>query len=491
MPQSKSSEGQGEYPTEPNQQQQQPSNDDAVEHVDTTRDFDLEILTVEKDRSLSRSQRRAEKKRLLAEQAAAEAITEKQAIRDLEAKLPRPSWYSSDDESDSFVSSEEAKEISELRSQPEGSAGYPSLILYTVLSFISFVFNLASSCPIPWMRSSSGRKYGVWSSWGGNETRLMVSDLFDCSQERQYWQAASAMSVIATFAAFGSVISGILLYFRKGHLGASLILSFYSMSFSLVAWSLVVALFHNFRCGKGVFADGVAHLDAGFALTLIAWVFHLAAIVVLGIYFLQYWTRSVHGGKPSAMRFIYVALTVVVMLFYCVGPAYTQWGKSFATVKVSVTMWHVEVYNKETQLSLFLSRRSYRCTTITRRMKVVAAFIIMACIWLFFSLVLGVGACYDTRYIRGSNFFGWAAALFSLVAWLVLIITRHGHLCTGTVAAGESTWADLGYNGIPTGIENAQIRFDGYALKEGFGLMVAGWALNTLAVLFNTILYDI
>ncbi|KAK7196320.1 Amastin surface glycoprotein [Novymonas esmeraldas] len=459
---------------------------------DLKRDFESEVLDLARDRSLNRKERAAKKKALLERQAVVEKERERRAVAAMEAKLPRPHWYTSDDEDDESIYSDvEPEEVSEMKAQPEGGAGFVSLIVYTSLSAAALVFHLVSSCPIPWMRGRNGRLYGIWRATGGGQAALEVRHIGDCSYEMQYWRAASAMSVLATFASLGATISGALMCVGKGHMGASFILSFYSMSFGLVSWALVVALYHYFRCGKGAFASGVARLDAGFALTLIGWVLSTAAIIVLALHFFKYWTRSIHSGKTRAVRFFYVAVCIVTILFYCVGQAYTMWGKTFPGVKASVSMWHVQVYDRETRLSTFLNRRTYRCTTITRRMKVVAAFMIMSLIWLFFAVTLGTGACHDTRYIKGSLIFGYASSIFALVAWITLLVTRHSHLCTGATPAGQSYWTDMGYNGIPSGINNAQINFDGYTLREGFGLIVAGWGISTIAVIFNTVLWDL
>ncbi|KAL7699028.1 Amastin surface glycoprotein [Lotmaria passim] len=475
------------HQTPPDAQPNEPV--DEITEEDMTRDFDEEVLDLAKDKSLSRKQRAKKKKSLLARQAIVMKEKDRRAIIALDAKLPRPDWYTSDDEEDSIMTDVEKEEVSELKAQPPDGQGRLFLILYTVLSFVAFVFHLTSSCPIPWMRGH-GRQYGVWRAKGGGLPVLKVNNIHDCSNEMQYWQAAAALSVICTFVSCGAWISGLLLCFSKGHMGASFALSFYGAVFSLASWALVVALYHYFRCGKGVFANIGVHLDAGFALTLIAWVCHLAALALLAVHFLRFWTRSVHSGQIHPMRFVYMACLIVTMLFYCVGMAYNMWSKSFPLVKVSVTMWHVEIYDRKTNLRTFLNRQTYKCTTITRRMKVVAAFIILSLIWIFFALIFATGACFDSRFIQSSLIFGYTSVIFALVGWITLIVTRHGHLCTGATPKGVSAWADLGYNGIPSGINNAQIRFDGYALKEGFGLIVAGWALSTVAVVLNTVLHS-
>ncbi|KAG5488364.1 uncharacterized protein JKF63_07959 [Porcisia hertigi] len=458
---------------------------------DLRRDFESEISEVTHDKSLSRRQRAERKRELLKLQVLVESERERRAIAALEAKLPRPQWYSSDDDDDddeSVLSDVERAAISELKKQPEGGAGLVFRVLYTVLSAVAFVFHLTSTCPIPWLRSKSGRTYGVWSATGGGQPDLKVRDIHDCSYEMQYWQAAAAMSVLATIVSCAATIGGVLLCVNQGHMALSFIFSFYSVVFSLTSWALVVALSHHFRCGKGVFANGVANLDAGFALTLCGWVMHMAAIIVLGLHFFKYWTRSIHKGNAHALRFIYVAVGIVTLLFYSVGQAYAMWGKTFPDVKVSISMWHVQVHDRQTRLSTFLSRGSYRCTTITHRMKVVAAFMIMSIIWLFFAVVLGTGACYNSYYIKHSLFFGYSSSIFALVAWITLLVTRYSRLCTGATPYGQSYWTDMGYNGIPSGIDNAQIDFDGYTFREGFGLIVAGWAISLLATVLNTVL---
>ncbi|CAG9569998.1 hypothetical protein LMJF_10_0220 [Leishmania major strain Friedlin] len=463
----------------------------SVTDDDLRRDFDSEVLELGHDKSLSRKERAARKKELLKRQAVVEEERRRRAIVALEAMLPRPDWYSSDDEDEFTQDGVEAQKISELTTQPEGGAGLVFCVVYTVLSAAAFVCHLTSSCPIPWMRGESGRKYGVWRATGGGQPDLEVSDIHDCSYEMQSWKAAAAMSVLATVTSFGAMISGVLLCVNKGHMGASFILSFYSFFFSLVSWALVVALYHSFRCGKGTFAGGVAHLDAGVALMLIGWVMHIVAFTVLGVHFVKYWTRSIDSGKTRAVRFIYVAVGVATIFLYSVGQAYTMWGKAFPQVEASVSLWHVRIYDRKTRLSTFLSRSTYKCPAITHRMKAAAAFMIMSIIWLFFAVVLGTGACYKSQYIKISIVFGYASCIFALTAWITLLVTWNSRLCTGATPSGQSSWTDMGYNGIPSGIQNAQINFSGYSLREGFGLIVGGWAISTVALIFNTVLWDI
>lgn len=409
---------------------------------------------------------------------------ETRQVKEMEARLPRPEWYTSDDE-DSSESSEDVKETSELKAKPPGGVGL--LTVYILFCFVSFAFNLASSCPIPWLRArQGGRKYGVWKEWGGGLPDLKVKDITGCSEEKQYWQATSAFSVIATVFSFGATVAGLLLVLGHGHVGASFALSFYCTAFSLGAWALVVALFHFYRCGKGVFAVDLARLDAGFALTLIAFVLQLISLVVLLIYFTTYYTKSIHAGKQSPMRWIYVVMASVVMLLYCVGPALEQWSKEFPLIKCSFSIWHVKIYDRNSLLTAVLSRKAYRCSTIIRRMKVVAGFVVMSNIWMFLSLMFGIGACYREKLCRPANVLGWASVFFFMVAWLVLMITRYDNLCTSDVPPGSTLWpAD--YNGVPTGVFNAKVRFDGYKWREGFALMITGWALNVVASLLNCI----
>ncbi|GET86438.1 hypothetical protein, unknown function [Leishmania tarentolae] len=454
-------------------------------------DFDKQMLEVKHDKRLTRKERAAQRKSLLERQAAVEQERERRAIAALESRLPRPDWYSSADEDEMIEDDIEEKKVSELKTQPEGGAGFVFCVLYTVLSAIAFVFHLASSCPIPWMRSKSGRKYGVWRATGGGLPDLKVGDIHDCSYEMQYWQATAATTVMATVASCGSMISGVLLCVNKGHMGASFILSFYSFFFSLVSWALVVALYHFSRCGKAAFASGVAHLDAGFALTLIGWVMHMGALIVLGVHFFKYWTRSINSGKTRAVRFLYVAAGVITIFLYCSGQAYSMWGKTFPEVEASVSLWYVRVYDRQTRLSTYLSRNTYKCPVFNDRMKASVGLLAVGTIWLFFAVVLGTCACYNFQYIKVSIFCGYASCICALVGWIVLVVTQHDHLCDGATPSGQSYWADMGYNGIPSGIENAQVEFSGYGLREGFGLILVGWILSTVVLIFNTALWDI
>lgn len=411
-------------------------------------------------------------------------VQEKKAVAAVESQLPRPEWYSSDDDEKSAESSED-EEKSDLTAPAEG--GMAVLVLYTVLCFLAFVFSLTASCPIPWMKGKGamrGRKFGIWKATGGALPDIKVTDTHDCSNEVQYWQAASAFAVLSTFATFGALIAACLLCVGRGHFGASFALSFYGMVFALVSWTLVAALFHFHRCGKGSYAS-IANLDAGFALMLLTFIIMLASLGLLAVQFFTYYTRGVHAGKNQPMRLLVAVLLCVVMLFNCVGPAFNQWSKTFDQVKVHVTMWRVEVFDRTTELSTYLSRRDYKCSTITRRMKVVAAFNVMGNIWLFVAIPLAVGACHVARLRNGTMLFATLSCIFSMVAWLTLAATRHGHLCTSVVPPAASLWTAQGYNGIPSGYDNGQIVFDGYSMSEGFGLMVTGWVLNLAAVILN------
>ncbi|EPY33740.1 hypothetical protein STCU_02026 [Strigomonas culicis] len=402
----------------------------------------------------------------------------------MEATLPRPAWYSSDDE-DSGAEDAIEEDGTEMRAPQERR----SLVhVYTICVCIGFALNLAASCPVPWMRAAQGgRTYGVWRATGGGAADLEVTAIHDCSNEKQYWQAAGAFSVLATFFAAGAVISGIFLSVGRGHIGVSLALGFYGMAQSLVSWALAAALFHHYRCGKGTYSS-FARLDAGFALALVACALHLVGTAVLFVHFATYYTKSVHFGKPHAYRFLFVALLVVVMLFWCVGSAYTQWHRTFPLVKVRVTMWHVEVYDRASRLSTFLGRREYGSTIFIARMKVVAGFNIMSLIFAGLALFTAMAACFNHKQRRNSNILAVIAWLTSFISWIVLLVVRHRPIGTVAVAAGESFWYDLGYNGIPTGVANGQISYKGYAMGDGFALIVTGWALLLVATVINCVI---
>lgn len=422
------------------------------------------------------------------EEEEAKAEHEREEVARLEARLPRPEWYSSDSDDVSQLTEPDEEEISEMTVTAEGSLSL--LIIYTVFTFVCFAFNLTASCPIPWMRGRgtvSGRQYGVWRATGGGQPVFKVNNIHDCAQEMQMWQTSAAFSVMATLPAFGAFLSGILLCCGVGHVGASAILSFYSMSFSLVSWGVVAHLFGYNCCNKYRYRD-IARLDAGFALTLISFVFMLCALVVLGVYFIKYYTKSIHAGVTRPMSFAYLALLIVVALFYCVGNAFTMWEKDFDLIKCKVTMWHIELYDKQTTLSTFLGRKEYQCSTFTRRMKVVAAFNIMALIWLTMGILFSVGACFNAGSRTPSVVLGFVSCLFALVGWIVLCVIRHSHLCTSPVPPGVSIWTDLGYNGVPSGYFNGQIEYSGYKMSEGFALLLTGWGLNLIAPILNCVL---
>ncbi|CAD2222918.1 hypothetical protein AGDE_02556 [Angomonas deanei] len=409
---------------------------------------------------------------------------EKEKVAAMEATLPRPSWYStdSDDGEEELV---DAAEINEMKVKPPGSTGI--LIVYIILIGIGWVFNLASSCPIPWMKAKhGGRTYGVWRAKGAGLPDLKVNNIHDCSNEMQYWQAGAAFSVFATCFSFGALISGILLICGKGHIGVSIGLAFYSMSFSLVSWSLIAALLHYHRCGKGTY-NSFARLDAGFALTVVAWVLELVACLLLLIYFSCRYTKSVHSAKYSPMRIVYVILIFIVIVFWCVGCAYTMYEKDFPLVKSKITIWHTEVYDKASKMSTFLGRKWYMCSTYTRRMKVVAAFNIMSNIWAFFALMCGFASIQNRKMISKASLFGFIAFFFSFVSWLVIVINKSRILCNTEILEGQSLWYDLGYNGIPTGVEDGLINVKNYKLGEGFILIVTGWALVLVASILNCI----
>lgn len=157
----------------------------------------------------------------------------------------------------------------------------------------------------------------------------------------QYWQVLCAISIMATFAACGALISVILLYFKHGHLGASLILTFYSFVFTLMAWAVVVALFHYKRCDRPAFASGIAHLDGGFALMLLAWCIYAFTLALLIYYFFRFYTKSIHTGTTNPYRFVHVVLLCIALLFYCVGPALPVWSRSFNGITARVSLWSV------------------------------------------------------------------------------------------------------------------------------------------------------
>lgn len=365
-----------------------------------------------------------------------------------------------------------------------------SLVMYTILTSIATVFLLAAACPIPWYRGKNvtvagvnfkGVQFTLWKQKGGSLPEVPVADLWVCRLQKQFYQSIAASTIIACIFAFLSLGLAIKRLVKgSGGYGWILLLGFLSFAWALTANGMAISQFHLSRCTEPRLSS-IASLDAGFALSLIAWIFELVAVLVLAV------VTQLNVGPAlkdvRVMDSLYLLLLLVALLFAVVGNAGTVWKRHFGTPEVRVvrvTYWHTELITGD-GTSLYFGRASYRCSAYTKRMKASISFLILGSIMLFFATVFGVGAFVKRGFRVASCVFTIIASIFLFISWVTVVAVFYRTCCTSSTQG--TTY--VSYPGVPSGVEEGHLKFTGYGVQEGVVLVIIAWILCTLGVVLN------
>lgn len=366
-----------------------------------------------------------------------------------------------------------------------------AMIVYIVFAVIGFICLLVASCPVPWYRGKNKMwsgvdynkvKYSLWKQTGGNQPEIKVRDIQDCPIEKQFYFTISVSVIVGCCFSFMSIIAAIVKLSGKGGYGATLLLGFLGFSWALCASAMSMSQYHIDRCAKPRFVS-IARLDAGFALSVVGWVFMLIATLVV-----TFATRLNIGPALKNLRVFdtfYMLILLVSLLFVVVANVSTVWKRRFNTRAVRVvrvTYWHTELLDGA-GTSLIYGRAHYRCSAFNKRMKASVSFLILGSVSLFFAAMFGIAGFVKRGCRIASCVLSIITSVFLIVSWVTAVAVFYRKLCTRAVP--YTMYRD--YPGVPSGVFEGYTKFDGYGVQEGVILVIIAWVLVTAAAIVNFI----
>jgi hypothetical protein len=366
-----------------------------------------------------------------------------------------------------------------------------ALIVHLVLNFVAFAFTLASCCPVQWFRGRDivegletyhGRKFTLWKQQGGSLPTITVHSMKSCPIEKQFFQTIAASIIMGCFFTVVSMILAGVRFAGRGGYGWILLFSFLAFGWTLCANAMSVSLYYLSRCDATRFSN-IAHLHAGFALSLIAWIFQLAGMLAI-----VFTTRLNIGPVLKSVRVMdtyYMVLLLISFTFLIIANATTVWKRKFNTAEVKVvrvTYWHTELIMPN-GTSIYYGRAHYRCGAYGKRMKASISFLILATIMVFMALMFAIPAFLVRGCRIASLVFTCIAAVFLIISWVIAVVVRYRKSCTLPVP----TTTYHAYPGVPTGVFHGKTDFPGYGVQEGLILPIVAWILTVAALVLDIV----
>lgn len=375
-----------------------------------------------------------------------------------------------------------------LNPQPEGHLSR-ALIVHLVLNFIAFVFTLTACCPVAWFRGRDlvegletyqGRKYTLWRASGGSLPTVTVHGTRSCPIEKQFFQTIAASTIMGCFFTVVSLILAGVRFSGRGGYGWIMLFSLLAFGWTLCGNAMSISLYYLSRCDSSRFSN-IARLNAGFALTLVAWVFQLGGLLAIVLT-----TRLNVGPVLKSVRVMdtyYAMLLIIAMAFMIIANATTVWKRKFNTAEVQVvrvTYWHTELI-MQNGTSIYYGRAHYRCGAYGKRMKASISFLILATVTVFLSVMFSIPAFLARGCRIASLVFSIITAIFLFISWVIAVVVRYRECCKLPVPT--SVYAD--YPGVPTGVFHGKTDFPGYGVQEGLILSIIAWGLTVGAIVLN------
>lgn len=375
-----------------------------------------------------------------------------------------------------------------LNPKPEGHLSR-ALIVHMVLNFVAFVFTLTASCPVAWFRGRDlveglntyhGRTFTLWKASGGSLPEISVHSMRNCPIEKQFFQTiATSIITGCVLTAVSLILAGVRFTGRGGY-GWITLFTFLAFAWTLCGNAMSISLYYLSRCDSTRFSN-VAHLNAGFALSLIAWIFQLAGLLAIVLT-----TRLNVGPVLKSVRVMdsyYMILLLIAMAFMIIANATTVWKRNFDTEDVKVvrvTYWHTELI-MQNGTSLYYGRAHYRCGAYGKRMKASISFLILATVTIFLAAMFGIPAFLARGCRIASLVFSIITAIFLIISWVIAVVVRYRECCKLPVPS--SKYAE--YPGVPTGVYHGKTDFPGYGVQEGVILSIIAWILTVIAIVLN------
>lgn len=385
-----------------------------------------------------------------------------------------------EEEEASVCSSEAAdrKELEEcsgvdLRAVPKEHSGMAVMVFYVVFAFISFVFMLTASCPIPWLNDGKGRKWTVWK----DVTGVRWKD-YSCDHKRAMFQGMEAFAISGCVLSLICFITGVLQILGIGHLGVTLLFAIIDVMVLLADWSLLANQYHKYSCpGEEVFVAHINRLNAGFCL-----VFCSFGLMLFGVIGIVYWMNDtfslseLHKDKYHSGALVSTFITGAVLTIATVATSQTMFEQYYADYTLKIAFWHVEFYDRTTSLSEYWGLDSYHCSKFKSQMMAAAAFSIISDAFLFLTLLFSVGAVYNRCCKWLAIGFGVASWVFLLICWALTVSARYKTFCKGGVVPAV--------RGAPLNTVGQQVNFSGFIIVDGLALIISAWCTMTANLIY-------
>ncbi|KAG5475022.1 hypothetical protein CUR178_04472 [Leishmania enriettii] len=374
--------------------------------------------------------------------------------------------------------------------KPVPEHGFRTALLIHIIFFgMALVFTLVAATPVPWFRGRNvkvgnvnyhRRQFTLWKATGGGYPVVLVRDINNCPLEKQFYRGIAACMVVGCVLSLISLLMATARISGRSSYGWVLLFSFLAFAWTLCGNAMSVSMYYSSRCDAPRFSN-TARFDAGFALSLLAWVLQLGGLLAIALV-----TKLNVGPVLKHLRVTdtyYIALLCVSLLFLCVANATTVWKRRFNSPDVEVvrvTYWHTELIMRN-GTNLYYGRHHYRCSAYSRRVKASIAFLIISSVTLFLAIMLAIPA-FITRGCRiASLVFSIVTLVFLFVSWVTAVIVRYRNSCTGAVEGTK--YQD--YPGVPSGILNGLTNFPGYGVQEGLILSIVAWVTVLGATVLN------
>lgn len=376
-----------------------------------------------------------------------------------------------------------------LRDQPLGFLRI-CIYIYTISMFFAFLFLGVSAFPLPWLSGKSsnlldptdtfeGVHFTPWGQYGGQFPSSSVKD-WDCSKAQQIARSvAGSIIVSAVMALLGAVQGTLKLFGNKGHLSSyflMLLLAFLACAWGMCGNWIAFSWWKGHVCGADF--HEFTKLSVGYALSLCGWVLALVSFCLIGI--------ATHFNVGPSLRYIrtfdtaYFIILCISLTFVTVASSRPLFARSFnddMIKKVRVGFWREEVEMKD-HFTMIASRGLYRCDKYRAFIRASITLLLLSTIFLFFATVLSIGAFFKSLHRILSCGFAILAEACLTVSWILGVIIRYTTFCSESTEGSPFS----NYPGVPSGVENGKLSFDGYHLREGLVLPIVAWILLLAAI---------
>ncbi|EPY36012.1 hypothetical protein AGDE_07127 [Angomonas deanei] len=362
----------------------------------------------------------------------------------------------------------------DIRAKP--TAGGKNVVLFhTIVSFCSFALMLTASCPVQWMKAGNGDKWTLWKNYDGTKW----AD-YKCDHKRQMFQAMAAFSIIATVSSLGSFLAGLLQLVGVGHFGVTAAFGFFTFAMTLVCWALIANQYHAYNCpGEISYVHHINRLYAGFALSISSCGIMFCSVVATLYYMWSKFSRPESAKQYSPVALVCCFISFGTLTIATVGSAFDFYVQYFLQYTVKVTLWHIQLEDREMGASEYYSYKDYNCKALNSYFKAGQAFSIIGAAFLFLAFLFNIAAVYKKVMKIPTIIFMACSAVFTLICWAIMVGARYKKFCPD---ARDIRVADMYAIPAADGLEQ-RVFFEGYHIVDGLAMIISAFAITVVNVI--------